>query len=81
VNTCPQLFVAVPLQRSPQGLPVGVQPQPFAPAPPPPQTFGAAQVFGHVTTCPQLFVFGPHATPAQVAASGSGTQQLVPMQT
>jgi hypothetical protein len=33
-----------------------------------------------VTGCPQLFVFGPHATPAQVVASGSGAQHVVPVQ-
>jgi hypothetical protein len=35
---------------------------------------GAAQVFGQVTACPQLFVAGPHAFPAQVTASVSGAQ-------
>ena len=43
--------------------------------------FGAAHVFGQITCCPQLFVFGPHWTPAHVTAIGSGMQQFVPMHT
>lgn len=68
----PHPLLTVPLHRFAHGFAIGVQPHAFGPAPPPPHVFGAAQVFGHWTTSPQLFVFGPHATPAHVVARGSG---------
>jgi hypothetical protein len=39
---------------------------------PPPQVFGATQMFGHVTFWPQLFWTGPQESPAQLVDNGSG---------
>jgi hypothetical protein len=78
----PQPSLAEPLHWfSGHGSEFGVQPHPFAPAAPPPHVFGEVHVLGHVTVCPQLFTFGPHATPAQVTDKASGVQQFVPWQT
>jgi hypothetical protein len=69
----PQLFVA-----GPHALPIqaavsfAVQPQPLAPALPPPHVLAPVQVFGHMMVAPQLFVAGPHALPTHAAAL-SGT--------
>jgi hypothetical protein len=69
----PQLFVA-----GPHALPMhavvlfGVQPHPFTPALPAPQTFVPVHVFGQVMVVPQLFVAGPQALPAHAAVL-SGT--------
>jgi hypothetical protein len=81
VIVLPQPSLAVPLQRFAHGFAIGVHPQPFGPAPPPPHSFGVTHVSGHVTTCPQLFVLCPHPTPAHVVASGSGVQHVVPLHT
>jgi hypothetical protein len=53
---------------------VEVQPHPFGPALPPPHVLGEVHVSGQVMFCPQLFVLGPHATPAQVAPVESAKQ-------
>jgi hypothetical protein len=47
-TVCPQLFVAGPHALPLHAVPLSVHPQPLAPAPPPPQVFGGAQVFGQV---------------------------------
>ena len=52
-----------------------MQPQPFAPALPPPQVSGGVHVSGQVIDWPQLFVAGPHARPAQAVVL-SGVQHV-----
>ena len=76
----PQLSTTVPLQRLPHGFRLGEQ-QALGPTAPAPHIFPGPQVSGQITVCPQLFTFGPHATPAHVVVIGSGVQQLVPAQT
>lgn len=71
----PQLLVAGPQARLAHGLPVAVQPQALAPAPPPPHVLGDTHVLGQGTFCPQLFVAGPHARPLQALVL-LGVQQL-----
>ena len=81
VTVLPQPSEAVPRHLVPQ-MSTGVQPHVFGfLSGAPPHVFGATHVLGQVTVWPQLFVFGPHATPAHVVASGSGVQQLVPTHT
>jgi hypothetical protein len=69
------LFVVVVQPRPLQAIPLSVQPQPLAPAPPPPQVLGGVHVLGHVMLCPQLFVAGPHALPLHAAVL-SGVQHV-----
>ena len=79
VMAVPQLLVAGP-QALPEQAAVlsGVHPHALAPAPPPPQVLGEAQVFGQVTVWPQLLVAGPQALPAQAAVlSGTHWQDVV----
>jgi len=64
-------------KSKPQLMPVHtetvVHPQPFGPAPPPPQTSAPVHLFGQVTVRPQLLVAEPHDLPAHVVAIDSGT--------
>jgi hypothetical protein len=75
VMVAPQLVVAEPPQRPLHAVPSYVQPQPFAPAPPPPQVFGGVQVLVQVIAWPQLFVAGPHARPLHAVVL-SGVQHV-----
>ncbi len=52
------------------------QPQEFAPTPPPPQVFGATQVFAHCTVWPQLPTAGPHALFLHASTSFSTHEQV-----